>query len=120
MSDKPILPIILTLKVPFWDYYSIMKPRTKPLCPDCEKDTMELVDNEMVVPPPFFEEWRCKVCRCRESYGNGDYGEVKVEVSLEEWEEHMLHTRQQGYLKRRYPEGIPANLSDYWQKDEPC
>ena len=111
-------PFILTLRLlPYNDHYYLLKPRTEPLCPSCERDTMELIDDAIVAPPPFFEEWRCKVCRCRESYAYGAYGETSVAVTRQEWEEHMLHRRQVAYLKRRYPTGVPSNLRNYWVKD---
>lgn len=112
-----IKSIILTLQVfdeP--ETYSIWKPRDEPRCPYCFPDTTMVFSRFVKNHAPFNERWRCESCGTWEYFFTGDYGEEEIEVTKEEWEADQLINRQQAYLKRRYPDGVPANIHDYWLK----
>ena len=105
-------PLVLTLKAYDWfDTYSVWVPRPAPICIHCGQ-VMKL---DATYPDRLFpERWRCPSCHVIDNCVPGDYGEMQVKISAEEWNQRAFVRSQRDLLHQRYGRRVPSSIRDYW------
>ena len=92
--------------------------RDTPVCQYCGGKVTEDFDHDDVFDNAndFYEYWYCKLCMEHSEFYLGDYGEIEVTYTRQEWTDIQAERWQRWWLEQRYGVDNPTHIHDYWQR----